>query len=50
MFLPTLMKLFMFLLIYEIPGHLSSLLFLHLKVVIHWVQIEVLELDPNLVE
>ena len=48
MYLPTLMKLFMTPI--EIPCNLSSLLFLHLKVVIHWVQIEVLELDPNLVE
>ena len=50
MYLPTLIETIHDSLMFEIPGHLSSLLFLHLKVVIHWVQIEVLELDPNLVE
>ena len=50
MYLPTLIETIHDSLMFEIPCNLSSLLFLHLKVVIHWVQIEVLELDPNLVE
>ena len=32
----------------DVPGHLSALLLLHLQVVVDWMQVEVLELDPNL--
>ena len=34
----------------DVPGHLSALLLLHLQVVVDWMEIEVLELDPNLVK
>ena len=32
-----------------LPGHLSALFLLHLQVIVDWMQIKVLELDPNLV-
>ena len=31
-----------------LPGHLSALFPLHLQVIVDWMQIKVLELDPNL--
>ena len=34
----------------DVPGHLGALLLLHLQVVVDWMEIEVLELDPNLVK
>ena len=32
-----------------VPGHLSALFLLHLQVIVDWMQVKVLELDPNLV-
>ena len=32
-----------------VPGHLSTLFLLHLQVIVDWMQVKVLELDPDLV-
>ena len=33
----------------DVPGNLSTLFLLHLQVIVDWMQVKVLELDPNLV-
>ena len=32
----------------DVPGNLSALFLLHLQVIVDWMQVKVLELDPNL--
>ena len=33
----------------DVPGNLSALFLLHLQVIVDWMQVKVLELDPDLV-